>query len=329
MMKRVMSYLLAGAAALVISACNRENPDSREIHMGCFPNVTHVQGLVARNMSRHGQGWFERYLPGYTLQWHTFNAGSTAMEALFGKTADVTYVGPSPALNAYAVANGREIRLLAGAVNGGAALMVSPESGIRTAQDFRGRSIATPQLGNTQDVSCRAWLQKNGLTCTLEGAGDCRVAPTPNSMQLQLMKQGDIDACWTVEPWVTRLEIMAGARILVQEPQVVTTVLAARTGWLKNHPKEAAALIRAHGELTQWIIDHPEEAQKHVTDELSQLTQAPMDSEIVERAWKRLTLTTNIDRAGLEQFVKDAQGTGLLDHVPPLQGMIYTPDTQE
>lgn len=324
-----MSYLLAGAAALVISACNRENPDSREIHMGCFPNVTHVQGLVARNMSRHGQGWFERYLPGYTLQWHTFNAGSTAMEALFGKTADVTYVGPSPALNAYAVANGREIRLLAGAVNGGAALMVSPESGIRTAQDFRGRSIATPQLGNTQDVSCRAWLQKNGLTCTLEGAGDCRVAPTPNSMQLQLMKQGDIDACWTVEPWVTRLEIMAGARILVQEPQVVTTVLAARTGWLKNHPKEAAALIRAHGELTQWIIDHPEEAQKHVTDELSQLTQAPMDSEIVERAWKRLTLTTNIDRAGLEQFVKDAQGTGLLDHVPPLQGMIYTPDTQE
>lgn len=329
MMKRVMSYLLAGAAALVMNACNRENPDSREIRIGCFPNVTHVQGLVARNMSRHGQGWFERYLPGYTLQWHTFNAGPTAMEALFGKTADVTYVGPSPALNAYAVANGREIRLLAGAVNGGAALMVSPESGIRTAQDFRGRSIATPQLGNTQDVSCRAWLQNNGLTCTLEGAGDCRVAPTPNSMQLQLMKQGDIDACWTVEPWVTRLEIMADAGILVQEPEVVTTVLAARTGWLKYHPKEAAALIRAHRELTQWIIDHPEEAQKHVTDELSQLTQTPMDSEIVERAWKRLTLTTDIDRAGLEQFVKDAQRAGLLDRVPPLQGMIYTPDSQE
>lgn len=329
MIKRVMSYLLAWAAVLVMSACNRENPDSREIRMGCFPNVTHVQGLVARNMSRHGQGWFERYLPGYTLQWHTFNAGPTAMEALFGKTADVTYVGPSPALNAYAVANGREIRLLASAVNGGAALMVSPESGIRTAQDFRGRSIATPQLGNTQDVSCRAWLQNNGLTCTLEGAGDCRVAPTPNSMQLQLMKQGDIDACWTVEPWVTRLEMMANAQILVQEPQVVTTVLAARTGWLKHHPKEAAVLIRAHRELTQWIIDHPEEAKKHVTDELSHLTQSPMEPEIVDLAWERLTLTTDIDRPGLEQFVKDAQRAGLLDRVPPLQGMIYTPDTQE
>lgn len=329
MMKRMVSYLAAGLLVLGLGGCNRENPDSREIRIGCFPNVTHVQGLVARNMSRRGQGWFERYLPGYTLQWHTFNAGPTAMEALFGKTADVVYVGPSPALNAYAVANGREIRLLAGAVNGGAALMVSPQSNIHTPQDFKGRSIATPQLGNTQDVSCRAWLLKNGLTCTLEGAGDCRVAPTPNAMQLQLMQQGDIDACWTVEPWVSRLEMMAHARILVQEPQIVTTVLAARTGWLQLHPKEAAILIRAHRELTEWIIANPEEAKKHVTDELSELTQAPMEPELVNRAWQRLNLTTEIDIAGLEQFVKDAQAGGLLDRVPPLSGMIYTPNAQE
>lgn len=329
MMKRMVSYLATGLMVLGLGSCNRENPDSREIRIGCFPNVTHVQGLVARNMSRRGEGWFERYLPGYTLQWHTFNAGPTAMEALFGKTADVVYVGPSPALNAYAVANGREIRLLAGAVNGGAALMVAPQSNIHTAPDFKGLSIATPQLGNTQDVSCRAWLLKNGLTCTLEGAGDCRVAPTPNAMQLQLMQQGDIAACWTVEPWVSRLEMMANARILVQEPQVVTTVLAARSGWLRHHPKEAAVLIRAHRELTEWIIDHPEEAKKHVTDELSELTQAPMEPEIVDRAWQRLTLTTEIDLPGLEQFVKDAQASGLLDRVPPLQGIMYTPNPQQ
>lgn len=329
MMKRMVSYLATGLMMLGLGSCNRENPDSREIRIGCFPNVTHVQGLVARNMSRRGEGWFERYLPGYTLQWHTFNAGPTAMEALFGKTADVVYVGPSPALNAYAVANGREIRLLAGAVNGGAALMVSPQSNIHSPQDFKGRSIATPQLGNTQDVSCRAWLLKNGLACTLEGAGDCRVAPTPNAMQLQLMQQGDIAACWTVEPWVSRLEMMANARILVQEPQVVTTVLAARSGWLRHHPKEAAVLIRAHRELTEWIIDHPEEAKKHVTDELSELTQAPMEPEIVDRAWQRLTLTTEIDLPGLEQFVKDAQASGLLDRVPPLQGIMYTPNPQQ
>lgn len=291
--------------------------------MGGFPNVTHVQALVARNMTRHGEGWFERYLPGYSIEWYTYNAGPTAMEAIFGKTADLTYVGPSPALNAFAVSAGREVRILAGAVNGGAALMVAPESGIRTPAQFKGRSIATPQLGNTQDVSCRAWLTRNGLRCTLEGAGDCRIAPTPNSMQLQLMKQGDIDACWTVEPWVSRMERMAGAIILVQEPDVVTTVLAGRVGWLKAHPQEAATIIRAHCELTQWITDHPEEAQARVVDELTQLTQAPMDPELVRSAWERLKLTNKVDLAGLEQFVKDAQAAGLLDRVPPLEGMIY------
>ncbi len=309
-----------------MTGCNQEDPKSTVIRIGGFPNVTHVQALVARNMSRHGEGWFERYLPGYTVEWYTYNAGPTAMEALFGRTADLTYVGPSPALNAYAVSAGREVRLLAGAVHGGAALMVAPESGINSPADFKGRSIATPQLGNTQDVSCRAWLTRNGLKCTLEGAGDCRVAPTPNSMQLQLMKQGDIAASWTVEPWVSTLEQLGGARILVQEPDVVTTVLVGRVGWLKLHPEQAAAIIRAHRELTQWILDNPEEAQARVVDELTQLTQAPMDPALVRSAWKRLKLTEGIDLPGLEQFVKDAQAAGLLDRVPSLDGMIYKKD---
>lgn len=326
MLKKLLSCLILVMALLLVAGCNQENPNSKVIRMGGFPNVTHVQALVARNMSRHGEGWFERYLPGYSIEWYTYNAGPTAMEALFGRTADLTYVGPSPALNAYAVSAGREVRILAGAVNGGAALMVAPGSNIHTPADFKGRSIATPQLGNTQDVSCRAWLTRNGLSCTLEGAGDCRVAPTPNSMQLQLMKQGDIDACWTVEPWVSRMESMADARILVQEPDVVTTVLVGRVGWLKHHPQEAATIIRAHRELTQWILDHPEEAQARVVEELTELTQAPMEPELVRSAWKRLRMTTEIDLPGLQQFVDDAQKAGLLDRMPPLDGMIYTQD---
>lgn len=326
MLKKLLSCLFLVCMLLPMVGCNQEDPNSTVIRIGGFPNVTHVQALVARNMSRHGKGWFERYLPGYTIEWYTYNAGPTAMEALFGRTSDLTYVGPSPALNAYAVSAGREVRLLAGAVNGGAALMVAPESGIQSAADFKGRSIATPQLGNTQDVSCRAWLAKNGLKCTLEGAGDCRVAPTPNSMQLQLMKQGDIAASWTVEPWVSTLEKLGGARILVQEPDVVTTVLVGRVGWLKTHPEKAATIIRAHRELTQWILDNPEAAQAHVIDELTQLTQAPMDPELVRSAWQRLKLTTALDLPGLEQFVKDAQAAGLLDRVPPLDGMIYKQD---
>lgn len=318
-------WLAAVLMLLTLVACRPEEGESRVVRVGSFPNITHLQALVARNMSRTGEGWFERYLPGYTIEWQTYNAGPSAAEAIFGRTVDVTYIGPSPAINAYAVSAGREMRLLAGAVNGGSALMVSPESGITSASDFRGRSIATPQLGNTQDVSCRAWLAKQGLSCTLEGGGDVRVAPTSSSLQLQLMKQGELDACWTVEPWVSLLEKLAGARPLVQEPEVVTTVLAGRVAWLQAHPQEAEALMRAHRELTQWIIAHPQEAQQRVAAELEELTQTPVDPDLVARAWQRLTLTDTIDTASLEQFVKDAQAADLLERVPPIEGMLWTP----
>ncbi len=318
-------WMLLVAALLCLAACRQEEGEGRTIRIGGFPNITHVQALVARNMSREGKGWFERYVPGYTIQWQTFNAGPSAAEALFGRTVDLTYIGPSPAINAYAVSSGREVRLLTGAVNGGAALLVRPESGITRAEDFRGKSIATPQLGNTQDVSCRAWLTKNGLRCTLEGGGDVRVSPTTSSLQLQLMKQGKLDASWTVEPWVSLMEQAVGAKILVQEPGVVTTVLAGRVNWLRAHPREAAALIRAHRELTEWIIAHPQEARQRVAAELSELTQTPVDPALVEHAWSRLTLTNEIDIEGLRQFVKEAQAAELLERVPPIEGMIYTP----
>ena len=321
-----MRWILACVAVVVaLVACRPKEEDSRVIRMGSFPNITHVQALVARNMSRTGEGWFERYVPGYTIEWQTYNAGPGAAEAIFGRSADLTYIGPSPAINAYAVSGGREMRLLAGAVNGGAALLVRPGAGISCAADFRGRSIATPQLGNTQDVSCRAWLAKSGLSATPEGGGDVRVAPTSSSLQLQLMQQGKLDACWTVEPWVSLIEELADAHILVQEPDVVTTVLAGRVAWLKAHPQAAAAILRAHRELTQWILEHPAEAQKRVTDELTELTQTPMDPSLTASAWKRLTLTNEIDLAGLEQFVKDAQAADLLERVPPLSNMLWIP----
>lgn len=335
MKRHITILIMLLCTTVLLCRCGGEKEKEHVIRLGCFPNVTHVQGLVARNMWRHkaceGKGWFEQEIPGYTEEWYTFNAGPTAMEALFGSTVDVVYVGPSPALNAYSVSAGREVRLLAGAVNGGAALLVGKDSHITKAADFKGGSIATPQLGNTQDVSCRAWLINNGLSCPIEGGGDCRVAPTPNAMQLQLMVNGDIDGTWTVEPWVSRLEQHAGARILVEEPDVVTTVLASRVGWLKRRPDIAKQVIQAHNKLNSWILQNPQAAQEHVVDELMHLTQSDEQEraefrQLVSHAWKRMTLTGNIDIAGLEQFVKDGQQTGLLDYVPPVQNMIYTPE---
>src|SRR5437867_4174228 len=164
-----------------------------KIRIGHFPNITHAQGVIAHALSRQGKGWFEQRLgPGTKIEWFIYNAGPSAMEAIFAKSIDLTYVGPGPALNAYTKANGEEIRLIAGAANGGAGLVVQADQNLKAPADFHGKKIATPQLGNTQDISCRAWLTEGGLKITQLG-GDAQVIPTQNPDQLGLFEETKSD----------------------------------------------------------------------------------------------------------------------------------------
>ena len=318
-----MLLSLALAAALSTGCRRRSDSFDKYIFIGHFPNVTHAQALVERRLQSKGEGFMQRKLPGYHFEWYTYNAGPSAMEALFGKTLDMAYVGPAPAINAYAVSGGREVRLLAGAAKGGSALLVARDSGITEASDFRGSTIATPQLGNTQDVAARAWFRQNGLSTNLGGRrGDVTILPTANSMMLMLIQQKSIDGCWTVEPWVSRLETQVGARVVLEEPETVTTVLVGRREWVCKHPHEVAALKEAHSELTEWMRTHPAEAQALVVEELQELTQSYVDPELIARSWERLSFDTAIDLDGMSKFVENARRAGLLKStVPPIEGM--------
>jgi NitT/TauT family transport system substrate-binding protein len=194
------------------------------IRFGHFPNITHAQGVIAHALSRQGKGWFEERLgPGVEIQWFTYNAGPSAMEAIFAGSLDLTYVGQGPALNAHFKSEGEEIRILGGAANAGAALLVKPDSPIKVPADFRGKKIATPQLANTQDISCRAWLKAQGFKVTQTG-GDVMVVPTANPDQLGLLQSGGVDAVWTVEPWVTRLEREARAKVFLEDTNIILNI---------------------------------------------------------------------------------------------------------
>jgi NitT/TauT family transport system substrate-binding protein len=295
------------------------------LRIGHFPNITHVQALVAHGLSRAGKGWFEQRLgPEVKLEWYVYNAGPSAMEAVFADTVDLTYVGPSPAINAYAKARGEEIRIVAGAVDGGAALVVQPDSGLRTPADFRGKRVATPQLGNTQDVAARAWLTAGGLRITLSG-GDAQVVPTDNPDQLALFKSHQIDAVWTVEPWVSRLEIEAHGKVLVEEKDSVTTVLVSSRKLVERQRELERHFVAAHAELTEWIRAHPAEAQAMVRDELAAETHTQVDLDLVTRAWARIALTTGVNLTALQSFVTKAQQAGFLRSAPDLARLVEAP----
>jgi NitT/TauT family transport system substrate-binding protein len=310
-------------AALTISHGVRA--ETKVLRVGHFPNVTHVQALVAHNLSRQGKGWFEERLGGEVkIEWFIYNAGPSAMEAIFANSIDLTYVGPSPALNAYAKSSGEEVRIIAGAANGGAALVVQPDQNLKSAADFRGKKIATPQLGNTQDVSARAWLSAGGLKITQLG-GDAQVLPTSNADQLPLFQQKKVDAVWTVEPWISRLEREAGGKVLVEEPEAVTTVLVSSAKFLANNAELARKFVEAHTMLTDWIKANPEEAQKLVVAELAEETRATMSPELIASAWKRIVLTNDVSRPSLETFVTHAQKAGFMRAAPDLSRLIAKP----
>jgi NitT/TauT family transport system substrate-binding protein len=292
------------------------------LRIGHFPNITHVQALVAHNLSRQGKGWFEARLgDGIKIDWYIYNAGPSAMEAVFADSIDLTYVGPSPAINAYAKAQGTEIRIISGAVEGGSALVIQPDLPLHGPADFRGRRLATPQLGNTQDVAARAWLKEGGLKVTMTG-GDLDVIPTQNPDQLSLFASKQLDAVWTVEPWVSRLELEAGAKVLVDENDAVTTVVVSSVKFLKAHPDLVARFRTAEAELDTWITAHPAEAQAMVQAELRAETHSDVSTALIAHAWPRIHLTTTVSRDVLQKFVTRAKEAGLLKTAPDLTSLV-------
>jgi NitT/TauT family transport system substrate-binding protein len=297
------------------------------LRVGHFPNITHVQALVAHSLSRQGKGWFEQHLgPNVKIEWFVYNAGPSAMEAIFAKSIDLTYVGANPAINAYVKSRGFEVRIVAGAANGGAALVVQPDLSATSPRDFKGRKIATPQLGNTQDVSARAWLSDGGLQITITG-GDAQVLPTANPDQLLLFKTKQVDAVWTVEPWVARLESEASGKVLLEESDAVTTVLVSSVHLLQTQRDLVRKFVAAHAELTDWIKTHPAEAQTLAREELDAETRTTMSADLVERAWPRIVLTTEVSKDGLALFLKRVRSAGFLREIPDVSQLVKAPRT--
>ncbi len=234
------------------------------------------------------------------------------MEAMFAGSLDVTYVGQGPALNAHFKSNGEEVRVISGAANAGAALVVKADSPIKAAADFRGKKIATPQLGNTQDISCRAWLKAQGFKVTQTG-GDVLVLPTANPDQLPLFQKGDVDAVWTVEPWVTRLEREAKARVFLEDKDIITTWLVCTMKFLNSQRALVKKIAAANAELRLLIAELKEE------------TKADFAPEAVAQAWKRIKFTTEVAPALIAKAVQDGKDAGFLKGNTDTSKLLVTP----
>ena len=294
------------------------------IRVGAFPNITHSQAMVGK-----GNGFFEKaFGPGVKIEWKTFNAGPAAIEALFAGAVDMTYVGPNPAIQGYVRSNGEALRIVAGATSGGAALVVRKDSGIQKPEDFRGKKVASPQQGNTQDVALRSWLLAHGLK-TMDKGGDVQVLPMANPDQLTLFQKKELDAAWAPEPWATRLIEEGNGRLFLDErdlwPQghFITCHLVASTKFLHDNPELVKKWIRAHVELTEWINAHASEAKKVLNQQIQAETTKALPPSELDQAFGRLQVTYDPLRSSLLTAAKSAFDAGFLGRKMPDLSQLY------
>jgi NitT/TauT family transport system substrate-binding protein len=294
------------------------------IRIGAFPNITHAQPMIGK-----ANGWFEKVMgPNVKIEWRSFNAGPSAIEALFAGAIDMTYVGPNPAINGYVRSNGEALRIIAGATSGGAALVVRNDSGINKQGDFHGKRIASPQMGNTQDVALRAWLKSQGLK-TRDKGGDVEVMPIANPDQLTLFLKKEIDAAWAPEPWASRLVHEANGRIFLDERslwpngQFLTTELVVSAQFLQSHPDLVKKWLWAHVELTDWINGHVPEAKQILNQQIQKETGKVLASTVLDDSFSHQQVTYDPLRGPLLRAAQLAFDAGFLGRQMPDLSRIY------
>ena len=305
-----------GALALglaVAAACKGEpagGAAGAPLRLGFFPNLTHAQALVG-----NGEGLFAQEV-GVPVTVRQFNAGPAAMEALLAGDVDVSYVGPGPAVIAYLRSGGAALNVVAGAASGGAVL-VTREA--RSARELVGKRVASPQLGNTQDIALRVWLRQQGLRSG-ERPGEVRVMPLANSDIIGLFARGELAGAWVPEPWGARLVAEAGGHILVDERDLwpdrkfPTTVVVASRRALEGRRRDVVAFLRAHLALTaRWKAD-PAAFARAANAEYGKITGHPLPDRVLQDAFSRLEPNAEPLTDQLVRGAQDAQG---LKYAPP------------
>lgn len=283
------------------------------LRLGYLPNIAHAtaivgleKGILAKNLG-----------PNVKLEAKTFNAGPQAIEAIFAEGLDAAFIGPNPAINAFAKSNGEAIKIIAGSTSGGAYFVVKPE--INSAEDLKGKKVATPQAGNTQDVALRSWLDEKGLKIKEGEKPDVEILPQENAQTLQTFRSGAAVGAWVPEPWASRLVLEAGGKILVDEKDLwpdgkyVTTHLIVRTKFLEEHPEVVEALVKGQVEADDFVNSNNDEAKTVTGAAIARITGRVLPKEVVDSAWENLTFTVDPIASSLEKSAEQAAELGFIE----------------
>ncbi|MGC9380612.1 aliphatic sulfonate ABC transporter substrate-binding protein [Streptomyces sp. MH13] len=290
------------------------------VRIGYFGNVTHATPLVGNQ-----KGFFQKELGATEAKYAVFNAGPSEIEALNSGSIDIGWIGPSPAINGYAKSDGKNLRIIGGSASGGVRLVVNPDK-ITSLQDVKGKRIATPQLGNTQDVAFLNWVAEQGWKVDAQsGKGDVTVVRSDNKVTPNAFGSGSVDGAWVPEPTASRL-VAQGGKVLLDEAtlwpdeQFVITNIIVRQEFLEEHPDVVEAVLKASVDTNEWIGAHPDEAKAAANKQLEKDTGKALPADVLDPAWESIRLTDDPLAATLDAQADHAVEAGLLEQ-PDLEGI--------
>lgn len=319
----LVAFVIGTSAALGDGHLFSRNPvgaESDVLRLGYFPNINHAQAVIGV-----GNGDYQRALGDIKLESQVFAAGPDAILALFADRVDCTYVGPNPAINGYLQSDG-SLKVVAGASSGGAVFVVRNDAGINSDSDFSDKRLASPQLGNTQDVALRHYLQDRGYDVR-ESGGNPEIQPAKPSDIVVLMSKGEIDGAWVPEPWGARLVREAGGHIFVDERDLwpdgkfSSALVVCRADYLQANGETVKKLLKAHVDMTEWINGNPEEAISAFNRGVKELLGAELNVDDLRQSLSRMEFTYKPLQETVEQSARDAYDLGLLAREPDLAGM--------
>jgi len=297
--RKLTAILLIAVGVAGLTSCKKKANELSMVHIAYFPNITHAQALVMK-----GGGRLEKKLGGIPVKWIAFNAGPSEIEALFAGKIDIGYIGPVPAISGY-VQSGGDLRIIAGATNGGSVLVARKGVNINSAADLDGKNVAVPQFGNTQHLSLLSLLTANGLAPTSNG-GKVNVIQCSNASIAGLMEQEQIDAALVPEPWGSILEIRHNATVVLDYDKIdangvpSTAVVIVRKDFLDNHKDIVEKFIETHKEATAYINGN--DVKEMINSEISEVTQSTIDDDILKKALGRLEITYTIPKGSIMDF---------------------------
>jgi NitT/TauT family transport system substrate-binding protein len=294
--------------------------DLNVLRIGYFPNLTHAPAVIGI-----GNGDFQKILGDVKIEPHVFNAGPEEIEALYANQIDVAYIGSTPVINAFVKSDG-DIRIISGTASGGVSFVLRADSGIKSTQDFVGKTFSSPQIGNTQDVSLRAYLLDNGYK-TSDNGGSVTVLPAKNSDIVTLMVKKSIDGAWVPEPWVATLVHQANGKIFLDERSIwpngkfVTGQVVVRPEFLKEHPDIIKKFLEANVDEVTWINSNPDQARQAFNTEQEKLTTKTIPDDQLKESFSRLDITYDPIASSLYKSANDLYRVGFLDATPDISGI--------